>query len=127
MADYIDREECIEEKYDYQFIELVVEDMSGRPYYSIKYFNKGDGKIHIGYSSYKLEFISEFLREYFMSSVDAVEQKHGHWQVVKECEAYFNECSNCKGRLWEVEPEWIFCPYCACKMDEVTENESKFN
>lgn len=56
-----------------------------------------------------------------INDMPTVEQKHGHWQVVKECEAYFNECSNCKGRLWEVEPEWIFCPYCACKMDEVTE------
>lgn len=40
--------------------------MSGKPYYSIRYLNKDDGVIHIGYSSYKLNIISEFLKEYFM-------------------------------------------------------------
>ncbi len=56
----------IEENYNYEFIEIIVEDMSGKPYYSIRYLNKDDGVIHIGYSSYKLNIISEFLKEYFM-------------------------------------------------------------
>lgn len=47
----------------YIFEELIVEDMGGKPYYSIRYKENGVG--HIGYSSYKLSVISKYLKEYF--------------------------------------------------------------
>lgn len=47
-----------------KFEEIDISDLSGRPYYSIIYWD-GDEK-HCGYSSYSIEIISEFLKEYFM-------------------------------------------------------------
>lgn len=50
-----------------------------KPYYSIRYFNLDDCRWHVGYSSYKLEFVVECLRECF----DIVNTKYG-WIPVSE-------------------------------------------
>ena len=38
----------------------------GKPYYSIKYIE--NGKEYVGYSTYSLRVMSEFLKKYFISS-----------------------------------------------------------
>lgn len=50
-----------------------------KPYYSIRYFDLDDCRLHVGYSSYKLEFVVEWLRECF----DIVNTKYG-WIPVSE-------------------------------------------
>ena len=54
-----------QETQGYIFEKLICENHNGKPYYHIQYLNE-KGERHIGYSSYKLDCISEFLREYFI-------------------------------------------------------------
>ena len=45
--------------------EIVVHGTRERPYYEIKYFDLSDNEMHIGYSSYNLDFVFEYLEKYF--------------------------------------------------------------
>ena len=60
-----------------------------------------------------------------MPSVDAVEQKHGHW-IVEDEDFNAYKCSNCN-EVWCIndgtpeENEMNYCQHCGSKMDEVTE------
>jgi len=45
--------------------EIVVHGTKEKPYYEIKYRDLSDGQIHIGYSSYNLDFVFEWLEECF--------------------------------------------------------------
>ena len=47
-----------------EFIEIISTGGT-KPYYEIKYLDTVTNEIHIGYSSYKLEVISEYLRNEF--------------------------------------------------------------
>lgn len=47
------------------FEKLLCANYNGKPYYEIQYINE-NGERHIGYSSYKLDYISDFLKEYFI-------------------------------------------------------------
>lgn len=47
-----------------EFREIRVRECFGRPYYEILY--KEDGQMHVGYSSYKLDKVSEWLKEFFI-------------------------------------------------------------
>jgi hypothetical protein len=61
------------------FVELVVEypapelctykEYKGKPYYSIKYIENGE--THVGYGTYNPEVLSQYLKEYFISSVQS--------------------------------------------------------
>lgn len=57
--------------------EIIVAGTAEKPYYHIRYFCEDDGKIHIGFGSFKLSFVFDWLKEYFSVSsasiVDAVE------------------------------------------------------
>lgn len=59
--------------------EIIVRMIDDHPYYSIRYFDLDDCRLHVGYSSYKLEFVVEWLRECF----DIVNTKSG-WIPVSE-------------------------------------------
>jgi hypothetical protein len=60
-----------------EFIELVVEyinpdlctypEYRGKPYFSIKY--RENGKEYIGFGTYKIEFLSQWIKEYFMPNI----------------------------------------------------------
>lgn len=62
------------------FQEIIVEypsistypEYEGKPYFSIKYTENGQG--FIGYGTYKPEVLSEYLKEYFMPSADRKEK-----------------------------------------------------
>lgn len=59
--------------------EIIVRMIDDKPYYSIRYFNLDDCRWHVGYSSYKLEFVAEWLRTCF----DIVDTK-SRWIPVSE-------------------------------------------
>ena len=48
-----------------KFIEIINTGTESKPYYEIKYLDIVTNVVHIGYSSYKLEVISEYLRNEF--------------------------------------------------------------
>ena len=45
--------------------EIVVHGTKKKPYYEIKYRDLSDGQIHVGYSSYNLDFLFEWLEKCF--------------------------------------------------------------
>lgn len=45
--------------------EIVVRKINEKPYYEIKYFDLSDNEYHIGYGSYKLEYVFEWLEQCF--------------------------------------------------------------
>lgn len=45
--------------------EIVVHRTKEKPYYEIKYFDLYDNEMHIGFSSYKLDIVFEYLEKYF--------------------------------------------------------------
>ena len=49
-----------------EFVKLTVRDINGKPYYSIIYLE--DGNEFEGYSSYSLDVVSDYLKEYFIPS-----------------------------------------------------------
>ena len=66
-------EDCISR----EFIEIVVDyppadlctypEYKGKPYFSIKYRENGKG--YVGFGTYKIEILSQWIKEYFMPSV----------------------------------------------------------
>ena len=44
---------------------IIVRGNVDKPYYSIEYYDTADNKWHIGYSSYNLENVIEWLKTYF--------------------------------------------------------------
>ena len=95
------------------FQEIIVEypsistypEYEGKPYFSIKYTENGQG--FIGYGTYKPEVLSEYLKEYFMPSAERV----GHWISIEDgllhkC-SVCGEKSCCKGN---------YCPDCGARM-----------
>lgn len=46
-------------------LSIVMEMIDGKPYYSVQYRNVGENGYNIGYSSYDLKTVLEFINEYF--------------------------------------------------------------
>ena len=53
------------EKIKVSSAEIVVHGTKEKPYFEIKYFDLSDNEMHIGYSSYKLDIVFDYLKEYF--------------------------------------------------------------
>ena len=46
-------------------VEIIVTGKSRKPYFQIRYFDLSDHETHIGYGSYKLEFVFQWLEDCF--------------------------------------------------------------
>jgi len=103
---------------DKQFIEIINTGTDEKPYYEIKYLDRVTGITHIGYSSYKLDVLSEFLREDFGYD----RRCKGHWIETDPDDPIWWKCSNCN-RLSDFADN--FCPNCGCRMVEPQERSDK--
>lgn len=68
MSDDLIGEEVLHQKIDkirVSSAEIVVHGTKEKPYYEIKYFDLSDNEMHIGYSSYNLDFVFGYLEKYF--------------------------------------------------------------
>lgn len=83
-----------------------------KPCYSIQYYDLADNTWHIGYSSYNLDYVREWLAECFEPiEADVLPIKYGHWNDIGNdvvcsecgCSAYDGYTSN-------------YCPDCGAKM-----------
>ena len=103
------------------FQEIVVEypsyciypEYKGKPYFSIKYAE--NGQEFTGYGTYKPEVLSEYLKEYFMSSAQS-ERKTGHWiNAYPDIESnpmfMYGICSEC-GFEQSISDKLNYCPNC---------------
>ena len=59
------KDENCKKKRKVKSAEIVVRKIDEKPYYEIKYFDLSDKEYHIGYGSYKLEYVFEWLEQCF--------------------------------------------------------------
>lgn len=111
-----------------EFIEIVVNypsadlctypEYKGKPYYSILYRDE-DSRNHVGFGTYKIEMLSQWIKQYFMSDI---QPKTGHWvskHIVDDCNGVVTwyECSECGRSVDETITEEFMLkdyPYCHC-------------
>ena len=106
---------------DREFIKLTVRNLNGIPYYSIIYLefdDNGVGHDFEGYSSYSLDVISDYLKEYFMPSVQS-ERKTWTWIdegfYADGHGAHAYRCQKCGRHIIASEPD-PFCRWCGAEM-----------
>ena len=117
--DVISRQAAVDEVRERIFQEIVVEyppyNFPGKPYFSIKYMECGQE--FIGFGTYKPEVLSEYLKEYFMPSVQPGRKK-GKWITeyldgIPGRRAKITYCSECG----QVSPyRHKFCHECGADM-----------
>lgn len=73
-----------EEKIRVSSAEIVVHGTKEKPYYEIKYRELSDGQIHIGYSSYNLDFVFEWLKECFETMPEKEDDRMSISEQVRE-------------------------------------------
>ncbi|MCM1269957.1 MAG: hypothetical protein NC247_04935 [Ruminococcus flavefaciens] len=81
-----------------------------KPCYSIQYYDLADNTWHIGYSSYNLDYVREWLAEYFEPiEADVRPVNYGHWKDDGCCavcghenDGYYSDfCPQCGARMLE--------------------------
>ena len=78
--------------------EIVVRKINEKPYYEIKYFDLSDNEYHIGYGSYKLEYVFEWLEQCFEiveKNTNADKIRNMTDEELAKFLADFNECEVC--------------------------------
>lgn len=103
-----------------KFLEIIVEypkvciypEYVGKPYYTIKY--EENGEMMVGFGTYKPEVLSQYLREYFISSIEPERMAK-----VKDIASY-SWLSN--GRVYshcgfDVVDDGEYCPGCDLKLN----------
>ena len=86
-----------------------------RPYYSIEYYDTSDNQWHIGYSSYELKNVIEWLdTDFDVIKADVEPVRHGHWII--NSDGYYPQCSECMSEPRGREMT-KYCGECGAKMD----------
>ena len=116
---------CETAKIKTHFAKIIVCKVEGKPYYNILWIDPTDRSYHVGYGSYNLDFVYQWLYEYFemvdAPTVDAVEVVHGRWEQIGYDKAMDRiSCSCCK-EYWNIADNdtesFNYCPNCGAKMD----------
>lgn len=133
MSDYISREaasadEC-KHKIKTPFAKIIVGGTPEKPYYNIWYFDPTDGECHIGFGSYCLDNVFNWLAEEFEITelhTDIIPVVHGRWEYIPQTLNTLSQlrCPFC--RWWSFDPSidgvYNYCPGCGCKMNLEDEN-----
>lgn len=132
MSDYISREAASADerkhKIKTQFARIVVGGTPEKPYYNIWYFDPTDGKCHVGFGSYCLDNVFNWLAEEFeiTEPCDDVEPvRRGRWISWEKADNCVpspdrHECSVCHDAAQVLanglELLSFYCPNCGAKM-----------
>lgn len=130
MSDYISREaasadEC-KHKIKTPFAKIIVGGTPEKPYYNILYFDPADGKCHIGFGSYRLDYVFRWLAEEFEVTepcADVEPVRRGRWGKKQGGFLEFAACSLCGEETPIVGIIPNYYPYCGAKMDLEGENK----
>jgi len=111
------------------FPQIIVSGTVEKPFFEIVYLDLKDGDIHIGFGSYDLAYVFQWLKEYFgetrakIIDPESLRPK-GRW----ESNFYKITCSSCKHSVFlgtkdpvchKAEKEnFKFCPNCGAKMED---------
>ena len=125
------------EKIKTPFAKMIIDGSREKPYFSILYFDPADKDFHIGYSSYYLDYVFNWLDENFEIVEDGnfaltalrgptrerVEKVwRGEWKPTEY--PFMNECEDCSvcGYRTVWGHGFDFCPVCGAPMtDEAVE------
>lgn len=90
-----------------------------RPYYSIEYYDTSDNQWHIGYGSYELKNVIEWLKTDFdVIEADVAPVRHGHWEQVDDTKCKCSECEIITMiAQYPIGADKNYCPNCGAKMD----------
>ena len=139
MSDYISREaasadEC-KHKIKTPFAKIIVGGTPEKPCYNILYFDPADGKCHIGFGSYRLDYVFWWLAEEFEVTepcADVEPVRRGRWISWEDADNCIpspnrHECSVCHDAAQvlvnNIELLSNYCPNCGAKMDLEGENK----
>lgn len=126
MSDYISREAASADERKHKiktpFAKIIVGGTPENPCYNILYFDLADGKCHIGFGSYCLDNVFNWLAEEFEITepcADVEPVRHGRW--VGRSGLFQGECSVCGYRTYDKTADWArkywtYCPNCGTKM-----------
>ena len=131
MSDYISREAASADEYKHKiktpFAKIIVGGTPEKPCYDILYFDPTDGKCHIGFGSYRLDYVFRWLAEEFEvtePAADVEPVRRGRWvRPHWRNSSYCCDCSECGGEAMHREYQWNkkgiypICPNCGSKMD----------
>ena len=118
-----------------EFIEIVVEyppadlctypEYRGKPYYSILYRDE-DSRNHVGFGTYKIEMLSQWIKQYFMSDIQPKPKTDEPMQVDLEGDGYadgklvydYGKCPKCGWEFEHGEKDWEepYCCHCGQKL-----------
>ena len=127
-----------DEKIKTPFAKMIVDGSWEKPYFSILYFDPADKDFHIGYSSYYLDYVFDWMNENFeivkdgnfaLTALRPVSREQvekvwrGEWRSIHGLSEYY--CSRC-GEEFEIhaydKDKYQFCPHCMAPMtDEAVE------
>ena len=125
ISKWLKQEPCKE--YYREFIEILVNyppadlctypEYKGKPYFSIKY--RENGKTYVGFGTYKIEILSQWIKEYFMPSIQPKPKTDEPMQVELEGDGYsdgklvydYGKCPKCGWQFEYGEKDWEE-PYC---------------
>jgi hypothetical protein len=101
---------------------IIVGGKADKPYYQIEYYDLSGNEWHIGYGSYCLANVKEWLKTCFeVTNADVAPVKHGHWNT-----GYFHDrvCSCCLHPDNDINDyAHSYCPNCGAKMDGGNDND----
>ena len=107
---------------------IVVSGNIDKPYYSIRYYDLSDNTWHIGFSSYELKFVVQWLKEEFEIVESDIEPvRFGKWigkdneevPVIDgspKCSCYCSLCGYWLVASDEYPVKGNYCPNCGAKM-----------
>ena len=107
------------------FPQIIVTGTEEKPFYQIMYLENEDGEIHLGFGSYDLAYVFQWLKEFFCvthaSAADpATLRPKGRWEPRKDVIG-FVRCSVCHDCNiyddWADGEKWRYCPNCGAKME----------
>lgn len=111
---------CDSNKIKTHFAQVIVHGTAEKPYYEILYFDTEDRTYHIGFGSYCLDYVFEWLSNEFEiveaeQEADVAPVRHGRWINNTMIDGHIHaECSEChKVRIID-----NYCSNCGAKMME---------
>ena len=122
------------EKIKTPFAKIIVEGNQENPYFSILYYSSDDKDFHIGYGSYRLDYVFEWFRNEFdiledenfsLSFFQPITREQvekvwkSSWITVHSTRGeQWSKCCECQNELDGLEDGFLFCPLCGAPMTD---------
>jgi hypothetical protein len=106
--------------------EIIVSGEKGKPLFEIKYYNADDSRLHIGFGSYCLDLVFDWLKENFgqeracINEEETVPLKHARWLETEDSYAEPPKMQTCRCSACDCDstrPLGEYCRWCGARMD----------